>query len=367
MHKKIFILFNFSIFFIAQIFSFSPKNLIYIAKAQKEKNSDFSIHNIEENLSNNENTESEQKAENASSFQFENEKTLSGMEKALAGEPLFIEDFFDENEELPFSALTLFAYQRAYNQKQMQVFYKNNDWCIELDGKTFAWAEGRLLPIEKLEQAQKYGLQKIYPYTGESRNPDLYTKEEIAELKKLGTKASIQNEKPVDNTFTALLLSGQNRATMEKHIVKSTLFGKRANVNQLIVPMVEKINAEVEELAKTNEEVKAFINKIYQIGAYNWRTIDGTAGRPSYHCYGVAIDITEANNQKVVYWEWERVWNENWMLVKQNRLWSPPVEVIKIFEKYGFIWGGTWDEYDTMHFEYRPELIELNRLMCGVY
>ena len=28
----------------------------------------------------------------------------------------------------------------------------------------------------------------------------------------------------------------------------------------------------------------------------------------------------------------------------------------EIFEKHGFIWGGKWDHFDTMHFEYRPEL-----------
>ena len=28
-----------------------------------------------------------------------------------------------------------------------------------------------------------------------------------------------------------------------------------------------------------------------------------------------------------------------------------------IFEKHGFIWGGRWYHYDTMHFEYRPELV----------
>ena len=33
------------------------------------------------------------------------------------------------------------------------------------------------------------------------------------------------------------------------------------------------------------------------------------------------------------------------------------MEVVEIFEKYGFIWGGKWYHYDTMHFEYRPELL----------
>nr|WP_310556777.1 M15 family metallopeptidase [Flavobacterium sp.] len=34
-----------------------------------------------------------------------------------------------------------------------------------------------------------------------------------------------------------------------------------------------------------------------------------------------------------------------------------PQKIVAIFEKYGFIWGGNWTHYDTMHFEYRPELI----------
>jgi D-alanyl-D-alanine carboxypeptidase-like protein len=32
-----------------------------------------------------------------------------------------------------------------------------------------------------------------------------------------------------------------------------------------------------------------------------------------------------------------------------------PRDIVDIFERHGFIWGGKW--YDTMHFEYRPELL----------
>jgi hypothetical protein len=34
-----------------------------------------------------------------------------------------------------------------------------------------------------------------------------------------------------------------------------------------------------------------------------------------------------------------------------------PREIVDIFERHGFIWGGRWYHYDTMHFEYRPELL----------
>jgi hypothetical protein len=41
-------------------------------------------------------------------------------------------------------------------------------------------------------------------------------------------------------------------------------------------------------------------------------------------------------------------------IVYKNRI---PLELVAIFEKHGFIWGGKWYHYDTMHFEYRPELL----------
>jgi hypothetical protein len=67
------------------------------------------------------------------------------------------------------------------------------------------------------------------------------------------------------------------------------------------------------------------------------------------HAYGAAIDL---NVKQSDYWSWQgRLADPVW----RNRM---PYEIVKIFEKHGFIWGGRWYHYDTMHFEYRPELIE---------
>ena len=35
-----------------------------------------------------------------------------------------------------------------------------------------------------------------------------------------------------------------------------------------------------------------------------------------------------------------------------------PRTVLKVLEQEGFVWGGRWFHYDTMHFEYRPELLD---------
>ena len=88
-------------------------------------------------------------------------------------------------------------------------------------------------------------------------------------------------------------------------------------------------------------------------GTFKWRTISGTS-RLSAHSFGIAIDI---NVDHAHYWKWDQK-NEDDYVGYVNRI---PLELVTIFEEYGFIWGGKWAHYDTMHFEYRPELLPLRR------
>ena len=83
-------------------------------------------------------------------------------------------------------------------------------------------------------------------------------------------------------------------------------------------------------------------------GGFNWRVIAGT-DQLSVHSFGAALDI---NVDFSDYWRWAGV-NADPIPFK-NRI---PLAVVALFEAQGFIWGGRWYHYDTMHFEYRPELI----------
>ena len=80
-------------------------------------------------------------------------------------------------------------------------------------------------------------------------------------------------------------------------------------------------------------------------GTFKWRKIAGT-NRLSVHSFGAAIDI---NVKYSAYWRWNKG-----AYRYQNKI---PKKIVDIFEKHGFIWGGKWYHYDTMHFEYRPELL----------
>ena len=83
-------------------------------------------------------------------------------------------------------------------------------------------------------------------------------------------------------------------------------------------------------------------------GTYNCRTVAGSSVR-SMHAYGAAIDL---NTRYSDYWRWETKTGAD--PVWRNQM---PIEIVAAFEKHGFIWGGYWYHFDTMHFEYRPELL----------
>jgi len=82
-------------------------------------------------------------------------------------------------------------------------------------------------------------------------------------------------------------------------------------------------------------------------GVLSCRSVADT-GRMSMHGYAAAIDL---NLKYSDYWLWA---GKNKKIPYKNRM---PLEIIDIFERHGFIWGGKWYHYDTMHFEYRPELL----------
>ena len=117
------------------------------------------------------------------------------------------------------------------------------------------------------------------------------------------------------------------------------------------------VNGVAERLAAVSEDLDALPAAVKRYayppaGTYNCRTVADT-GEPSMHSWGAAIDINAAHAD---YWLWHRSVVGDPGPV--NRI---PPEIVAIFERHGFIWGGKWSHYDTMHFEYRPELLEVGQ------
>ena len=115
-----------------------------------------------------------------------------------------------------------------------------------------------------------------------------------------------------------------------------------------------RINHAAGRLAAVSKELDDLPDKfdVYlrpSAGTFNCRAVAGTKNM-SAHSYGIAIDIALKHAH---YWRWTKAGNGAGIAYK-NEI---PFEIVRIFEKHGFIWGGKWYHYDTMHFEYRPELL----------
>ena len=113
----------------------------------------------------------------------------------------------------------------------------------------------------------------------------------------------------------------------------------------LFTDILKKVAA---ELAKY-PELKKYLKSS---GTFYWRTVRG-AKRQSAHSYGIAFDIGVDHSD---YWLWKNKGAGETAKIKYaNRI---PRQIVEIFRKHGFIWGGAWYHYDTMHFEYRPEILK---------
>jgi hypothetical protein len=118
---------------------------------------------------------------------------------------------------------------------------------------------------------------------------------------------------------------------------------------------VTAVNGVADQLEKVSHDLDNLSTELVRYlvpnsGIYNCRPIAQT-DRLSMHAYAAAIDI---NAKYGNYWLWSK--RPDGSIVWQNQI---PREIVEIFERHGFIWGGRWYHFDSLHFEYRPELISL--------
>ncbi|MDR1859032.1 MAG: M15 family metallopeptidase [Treponema sp.] len=255
--------------------------------------------------------------------------------------------------------LALRALQRAFPGKIDSVAFIDNDWVVTVGGEAFFWAGGRLLPRAEMDKADSYGAYAFYPVPARVAPPDSYPPQYIEALRARGSSEARRERKDNSRAFHAALYGGLERREIEGLLERIDFLGEKVTVHRDIAGPLGRVEAAIRQW----EGGRSFIASIRSIEGYSWRQIAGTQ-RMSYHSWGLAVDIQPRRlGGKAIYWLWEMGRNDDWMLVPLESRWNPPGQVIEAFEKEGFIWGGKWPVYDNMHFEYRPELHELTRLL----
>jgi hypothetical protein len=260
--------------------------------------------------------------------------------------------------------LVLRAYQHSYPEKAGEVVRQNNDWTIRVGEETFYWAGGRLLPASRRGEEKNWLPHSYSVYPQSVPSPEIYSPEYIEALRAQG-RAEAAGKEDHHRGFQAALYGGLTRREIEACLEGMDFLGKKIIVHRDIAEALKRVERAIQNAALEDREITAFIDSLGQAGAYNWRQIRGSS-RMSYHSWGLAVDIQPGNlGNRAIYWLWERARREDWMILPLEQRWKPPDKVIAAFENEGFIWGGKWALYDNMHFEYRPELHEINRLLAA--
>ena len=251
------------------------------------------------------------------------------------------------------------ALQIAYPDRVENIEYYDGDWTIQVYGERFYFAGGRFLPASLRDSMNEYAPLPFYFYEKALPPWTPPTEEESGRMREQDRQRGTRQVKRSTNFFDTLWRAS-NRDEAWEHVKQIRFIGMTVQVHYSVLVALSLVEEQILREAKTNVAVRQWISNISTVDGWSWRNIASSESR-SFHAYGAAIDILPKSLGGLeTYWLWTARNTPDWWTVPYSRRFHPPEEVVRIFESFGFIWGGKWRFYDTMHFEYRPEILVLN-------
>jgi len=238
------------------------------------------------------------------------------------------------------------AIMEGYGALIDSVRYLEDDVVFSLARGPVYFQGGRMLGEEALDNADSFD-PLLYPYSlSPLRAPTP------------GAGEPVYSRDLLRNAF------GHTEEQIRKKGVSARFLGHKVFVNAFCLESLKAVEEDIRSVATVNPEVARWIDEIDVAYSFIDKTVAGSRGR-SHHAWGMAIDLVPTSYRgKHVYWRWSRVFNrEDWSRIPVEERWSPPQAVISAFERHGFVWGGKWYRFDTIHFEYRPEILAYNRML----
>jgi len=240
------------------------------------------------------------------------------------------------------------AFLQAYGHLLDGVTFQEADAIFTVGDRSIHFQDGRMLGEGRLDQADQY--QPFF---------FAYSLEPLAE-------PPPPEDGPGQSTDVLEVLFGGRESEIRRNCESLTFLGRRLFVNSLLVEPLNAVERDIRAAAQRDPRVARWIEELEVAYSFIDKEIAGSSGR-SYHSWGLAVDLVPASyGGKQVYWRWSRVFNrEEWHRIPLSERWSPPQAVVGSFERHGFLWGGKWAHFDTIHFEYRPEILLYNRLVSA--
>lgn len=144
-----------------------------------------------------------------------------------------------------------------------------------------------------------------------------------------------------------LKMYGETQPLVRSHLVKIDWFGQKIPFTS-VNGAADSLRAVAADLSRLPAEYRKYFRNS---SSFYWRKVRG-ADRLSAHSYGIAIDLCVDFSD---YWLWSNPGKKELDTIKyKNRI---PKEIVRVFERHGFVSGVRWYHFDTMHFEFRPELL----------
>ena len=233
----------------------------------------------------------------------------------------------------------------TYPLEIQALFLAYGDSFIKFSDDTLYLTGGETLPFGQSSESDSH-MRRLDSTTIKDMFHHIYPLGELTEPPYLFDPGRYRN----DALFQAMY--GHSEKEVNSLLKDVNVFGEK-------VPF-STVNGAADSLKLVVSEIKTkypdLVKCFTEPSTFYWRPVRG-ARRMSAHSYGIALDIGDD-------------YSDYWLLINKrateldtigyrNRI---PQEIIKVFEKHGFISGARWYHYDTMHFEFRPELIYYSKL-----
>jgi hypothetical protein len=254
------------------------------------------------------------------------------------------------------------ALHMAYPGKIQLPEVRDGDWSILVNNVIFYWAGGRLLPAEERMNTEQFIPYQFRPNPEEIPPVRDLSPEEKKQLEMFLERKERHEDVRYDGFMTALW-GMEDFITAENTVIRAEFLGHNIRIHPDIFDVLMNVEARILEAAQNDEDTALWLDELNTAGAYVWRDIAGSGNR-SLHSWGIAVDLTPGDYRgKQAYWRWAADYNDEWWSIPYDRRYRIPDAVVAAFEDNGFIWGGKWLLFDQIHFEYRPELILLGKLL----
>ncbi|WP_169313589.1 M15 family metallopeptidase [Spirochaeta africana] len=251
------------------------------------------------------------------------------------------------------------ALQAAYPHRIAEVAWRDNDWALRIDDDWIYFSHGRFLPKHLRDSWESYDPITFYHYPAELPEfepPDAEQQQRFARILERRRTSPPRRHAGLYNA----IWQAHDEASAYAQVKSIYFLGLQTMVHRDLLTVLAAIEAEIRSAARSDRELAAFLDTIAGVEGYSYRRIADTSSL-SFHSYGAAIDIIPRSYQgRAPYWLWASQWNPEWYMMSYDERFMPPIALVEIFERHGFIWGGKWLLFDTIHFEYRPEILIMN-------